>query len=53
MNGPSDWSSPADYIDDPDSDRPLLVPSPVAAERRDGRSLTAQDRINQTLRGER
>lgn len=43
--GAVSWDRPADFVDDPE--RPLLVPSPVAAERRGGESLTAQARLDQ------
>lgn len=47
MNGPMDWSSPDDYVEDPDAPtRPLLVASPIAAERRGGRSLARQERLD-------
>jgi hypothetical protein len=43
VNGPTDWTSPADFIDDPDApDNPILVPSPVARERAGGVSLARQ-----------
>lgn len=43
MNGPYDWSSEDDFIDDPDApERPLVVESPIANERRGGDSLRRQ-----------
>lgn len=49
MNGPTDWTSRDDFVDDPDApQRPLLVASPIAAERKGGQSLARQARLDET-----
>jgi hypothetical protein len=50
MDGPTDWSSPDDYVEDPDAPtRPLLVASPIAAERKGGKSLARQATLDRRL----
>jgi hypothetical protein len=52
VTGPTDWSSADDFVDDPDAGpSPLVVESPVAAERRGGRSLRRQADIDERQRG--
>jgi hypothetical protein len=46
MNGPTDWTSPADP-----GERPILVPPPIARERADGVSLARQALIDTAQRG--
>jgi hypothetical protein len=52
ITGPTDWSASVDFVDDPDAgERPLVVESPVAAERRGGKSLRGQAELDQRQRG--
>lgn len=49
--GPTDWSARADFVDDPDAGPdPLVVESPVAAERRGGKSLAAEADLDRRQR---
>lgn len=51
MNGPTDWTNAADFVDDASApERPILVASPVAAERKGGKSLVRQARLDDRSR---